>query len=258
MKKALKLALEKEQIEYKCSLKNIDGFEIHLHGDTRDNFDLVDQITKPIFTVHYPLDNCDIPEASKEYDSEYMAKVIALCQKTNAGLVLHAETDNVINNPDVLKFCNVIKESGICLHIENCYRNVGAIQALEFMHYLRQFIGENKVYPLLDSCHLIMSEMSFKYEEFSFSSAIDRYKSSNFKIHLNDCLGSGERETGGIHGTNFHHNLYLLNNILWKLHCLEKEGYKVVLVLEIEEKDYVHVPDALELADNIDRLLATY
>ena len=33
MKKALKCALEKEQIEYKNSLDFIDGYEIHLYGD---------------------------------------------------------------------------------------------------------------------------------------------------------------------------------------------------------------------------------
>ena len=40
MRKALKLALEKEQIEFKNSRKEIDAFEIHLFGDERDDFSL--------------------------------------------------------------------------------------------------------------------------------------------------------------------------------------------------------------------------
>ena len=100
--------------------------------------------------------------------------------------------------------------------------------------------------------------MSFKYDELSFSQAIDKFKSSHFIIHLNDCIGSGEKETGGIHGTNFHNNLYLLNNILWKLFNLENCGFEAKLVLEVDEKDYVRCDNAVELAHNIDRLWKTY
>ena len=71
-------------------------------------------------------------------------------------------------------------------------------------------------------------------------------------MHLNDSIGSGEKETGGVHGTNFSRNSYLLNNILWKIYNYEKEGYNVDCVLEINEQDYVNVPDAMELAKNID------
>lgn len=260
MKKALKCALQEDQISYKNSLNFIDGYEIHLYGDERDNFDLVNSMNKEIFSVHYPLDRCDVMEIAREYKSPYAQKVFALCKKLNVGLVLHAESKyyEIMASKDVDAFCDFIKDNNITLHIENCYRDIGAIESIQIRRYIRARIGLDKVYSLLDTCHLIMSEMSFKYEELSFFEAINRFKSDNYIIHLNDCIGSGEAETGGIHGTNFHNNLYLLNNILWRLFNLEKEGYLAKLVLEINENDFVHVPMAIELAHNIDKLWATY
>lgn len=260
MKKALKCALELDQINYKNTLDNIDGYEIHLYGDERDDFSLVDKMSKPIYSVHYPLDRCDIMEIAQEFRSEYAQKVFALCKKLGVGLVLHAESKyyEVMANKDVDAFCDYIKEAGIIIYVENCYRNIGAIESIQIRKYIRARIGLERVYSLLDTCHLMMSEMSFKYEELSIPQAIDRFKSSHFIIHLNDCIGSGERETGGIHGTNFHNNLYLLNNVLWKLFNLEQANYEAKLVLEVDEKDYIHCPNAMELAENIDKFWKTY
>ena len=260
MRKAFKLALNKEQIAYKNTLSFIDGFEIHLQGDERDNFALIPSISKPIYSIHYPLKRCDVMDVAHEFRSEYAQKVFALCKKLNVGLVIHAESKyyEIMASKEVDAFCDFIKENNIILHIENCYRDIGAIEALQIKKYIRARIGLEKVYSLLDTCHLMMSEMSFKYDELSFSEAINKYKSSNYIIHLNDCIGSGEEETGGIHGTNFHNNLYLLNNILWRLFNLEKEGYQAKLVLECNETDYIHCPNAEELAHNIDRFWSTY
>lgn len=260
MKKALKCALEKEQIEYKNSLDFIDGYEIHLYGDERDNFDLVKDMKKEIFTVHYPLNRCDILEIANDYTTDYAKKVFKLCKDLNVGLVLHAESKyyEIMGSKLVDAFCDYIKDEGIILHVENCYRDIGAIEAIEIRRYIRARIGLDRVYSLLDTCHLMMSEMSFKFEEMSFSEAINRYKSSNFVMHLNDCIGSGEKETGGIHGTNFHYNMYLLNNILWKLFCLERDGYYAKLVLECDEEDFIHNPNAVELAHNIDKFWNSY
>ena len=44
MRKALKLALEPEQISVKNSYPMIDGFEIHLYGDQRDHFELYEML----------------------------------------------------------------------------------------------------------------------------------------------------------------------------------------------------------------------
>lgn len=260
MRKCLKVALEKEQIEAKNKYDIIDAYEIHLYGDNRDHFELWKSLSKPITTIHYPLARCDVAQIAKEFNSEYTKKVIDFVKETGAGLVLHAESPSfdIFNNPDVEAFCRLIKKEGIIIHIENCYRNIGAVEALQIMKYMRNRIDDKQVYPLLDICHLIMSEMSFKYEELSFFQTLDAYKSKRFRIHFNDCLGSGEVETGGVHGTNFSHNQYLLNNVLWKLFNLEHEGYPADLILEVEEKDYIHVPDAIELAKNIDKYWSTY
>jgi len=260
MIKALKCALDKDQIAYKNTLDFIDSYELHLFGDERDDFSLLTSMNKPISSIHYPLDRCDIREIAAEFEGEYAQKVFALCKKLNVGLVLHAESKyyEVMADKNVDRFCDYIKDNNITVFIENCYRNIGAIESIQIRRYIRARIGIDKVFSLLDTCHLMMSEMSFKYDELSFSEAIDKFKSKNFIIHLNDCIGSGEKETGGIHGTNFHNNLYLLNNILWKLYNLEKEGYYAKLVLEVDEKDFVHVPQAVELAHNIDKFWKTY
>ena len=215
---------------------------------------------KDIYSVHYPLKRCDILDVAREFRSEYAQKVFAVCKQLNVGLVVHAESKyyEIMASKDVDAFCDFIKENNITLHIENCYRDIGAIEAIQIRRYIRARVGLDKVYSLLDTCHLMMSEMSFKYDELSFSEAIDKYKSRNFIIHLNDCIGSGEKETGGIHGTNFSHNLYLLNNILWRLYNLENEGYYSKLVLECDEEDFIHNENALALARNIDRLWKTY
>ncbi|MBQ0036030.1 MAG: TIM barrel protein [Firmicutes bacterium] len=260
MRKLLKCALDIDQIKYKNSLDFIDGYELHLYGDERDDFSLLQQMTKPVYTIHYPLDSCDIIEIAKEFKTPYAQSVFELCKRLNVGLVLHAESKyyEVMASKDVDAFCDYIKENNITVYIENCYRNIGAIEAIQIRRYIRARIGLEKVFSLLDTCHLMMSEMSFKYDELSFAEAIEKFKSSNFVIHLNDCIGSGEKETGGIHGTNFHNNLYLLNNVLWKLYTLEKDGYYAKLVLECDEQDYVHCPNAVELAHNIDKFWKTY
>lgn len=254
MRKALKIALEKEQIEVKNSYDIIDGYEIHLYGDQRDNFELYHLLNKPVFTVHYPLKRCDLVQIAKERNTKYCRKVLDFCKEIGAGLVVHAESHSfdVFNNPDVEAFCKLVKEKGVILHVENCYLHIGAKEGLNITKYLQNRIAEDQVYPLLDTCHLMMSSMSFKYEEESFFQTMDNYKSRRFIMHLNDCIGSGEKETGGTHGTNFSNNSYLLNNILWKIYNYEKEGYQIDCVLEIEEQDYINVPNAMELAKNID------
>ena len=76
MRKAFKLALNKEQIAYKNTLSFIDGFEIHLQGDERDNFALVPSISKPIYSVHYPLNRCDVMDVAHEFRSEYAKRYL--------------------------------------------------------------------------------------------------------------------------------------------------------------------------------------
>ena len=254
MRKLMKLALEEEQIKTKSQYSRFDGYEIHLYGNLKDDFSLSHIISKPIITVHYPIARCDVNDVVNEFETEYAQKVYAFCKKVDAGLVIHAETgvDRLVTNPHLEKFCKFIREQGIRLHVENCYRNIGAIQGLKLAKFLQKQIGEDLVFPLLDTCHLIMSEMSFKFEEMSFFKTIEAYASDNYVIHLNDCIGSGEKETGGIHGTNFYANRYLLGNILWKLHELEDQGTHVDLVLEVDEFDYVYPSNADILAKNVD------
>ena len=259
MRKILKLALEDEQITVKSRYFRFDGYEIHLYGNEKDHFELAETLDKPIVTVHYPMDSCDVYDFANEFRSDYAQKVFRLCLDHNAGLVLHAETglDRLMTNANVADFCRFIRENGITLHIENCYRNVGAVEGLRITEYLRKNISEDLVYPLLDTCHLMMSEMSFKYPEMSFYQTMDAYTSENFKIHLNDCIGSGEKETGGIHGTNFYANQYLLTNILWKLHSILETGIDIDLILEVDEVDYIYPTNADILAKNINKIWAS-
>ncbi|MBO4218842.1 MAG: TIM barrel protein [Erysipelotrichaceae bacterium] len=254
MRKVMKLALESRQIRIKQLYDRFDGYEIHLYGDSRDDFDLADHLDKPIITVHYPIERCDIYDVCSEFGSEYARKVFDLCVRHQAGLVVHAETglQRLQSHPDLQDFCRCLRELGVILHVENCYRFVGAIESLDVAYYLRELIGQDRVYPLLDTCHLMMSEMSFRFEEMSFFKTIEAYASENFKIHLNDCIGSGEWETGGTHGTNFYANQYLLRNILWMVHELEKKGLSIDLILEVDEDDYAYPTNAHQLAGNVE------
>ena len=122
MRKVMKLALEEEQIRIKSHYDLFDGYEIHLYGNQKDHFELADQLTKPIVTVHYPIDRCDIYDVCNEYQSDYARKVFDLCKKAKAGLVVHAETglQRLISNPNLDGFCNFIAKEGIVLHVENC------------------------------------------------------------------------------------------------------------------------------------------
>ena len=72
MRKALKLALEPEQISVKNSYPMIDGFEIHLYGDQRDHFELYEMLEKPVFTIHYPLNKCDVVQISHDFKNGYV------------------------------------------------------------------------------------------------------------------------------------------------------------------------------------------
>lgn len=258
MRKFMKLALDREQIQIKSQYGRFDGYEIHLYGDERDHFELTDSIKKPIITVHYPIQRCDVYDVASEFDTPYAKKVYELCDQTGADLVVHAEhgVDHLSTCPRLREFCDFIRQRGTILHVENCYRYCGAVEALEVVRYLKALIGFDRVYPLLDTCHLIMSEMSFKFEEHSFFHTIDHYTSPHYIIHLNDCIGSGETETGGIHGTNFYANQYLLSNILWKLYGILQTGVQVDLVLEVTEVDYDYPTNADILAKNIDQLWA--
>ncbi len=253
MRKLMKLALESRQIRIKCLYDLFDGYEIHLYGDERDCFELAETLNKPIVTVHYPIERCDVYDLVSEFDSEYALKVYDLCRRHRAGLVIHAETglERLQTHPRLEAFLDFIRKQDIILHVENCYRSVGAIECLKVNSFLGERIGPNRVYPLLDTCHLMMSEMSFRFEEMSFFKTIAAYASDNFKIHLNDCIGSGEWETGGTHGTNFYANQYLLRNILWMVHELEKKGLSIDLILEVDEEDYIYPTNAHQLAKNI-------
>lgn len=257
MKKVMKIALEKEQIQIKNQYTRFDGYEIHLHGNEKDDFSLYELLNKPVYTVHYPISRCDVFDVVSEIKTPYFNKVIDLCKKTGGALVVHGETDlnRLLTNSKLDKFIDIIKQQDVTLYVENCYRNVGAIEGLNICNYLKERIGDDKVYPLLDTCHLIMSSMSFKFAENSFYQTMDNYYSDHFVIHLNDCIGSGEKETGGIHGTNFYANQYLLSNILWKLHVMTKQNpnLDLKLVLEVDEVDYNYPTNADILAKNIDK-----
>ncbi|MBP3890715.1 MAG: hypothetical protein J6D29_00935 [Solobacterium sp.] len=256
MRKLMKLALEDEQIRIKSQYHRFDGYEIHLYGDERDHFELLGTIEKPIRTFHYPIERCDVYDVVNEFETPYAQKVFEVCKENKAGLVVHTETNlnRLKTNHKVDDFCEFIKKEGITLHVENCYRNCGSVESLRVCNYLKEQIGQDLVFPLLDTCHLMMSEMSFKFEEMSFFHTIDAYKSENFIIHLNDCIGSGEKETGGIHGTNFYANQYLLWNILWNLKELVDSGYEIDLVLEVDEVDYNYPTNADILAKTINRM----
>ena len=257
MKKIVKLALEEEQIAVKSLYKRFDGYEIHTYGDERDHFELAATLNKPIFTVHYPIKESDVYDVCNSFDSEHSHKIYDLCERCHAGLVIHAETtlSHLMENPNLNAFIDYMKKRSFIIHVENCYRNCGAIEGLKVCHYLQSQLGNDRVFPLLDTCHLMMSEMSFKFEEMSFFQTLEAYGSRNFKIHLSDCIGSGEIETGGTHGTNFYANQYLLSNILWKLRDMEiKNGIVPDLILEVDEVDYVYPTNADMLAKNIDKL----
>lgn len=257
MKKLVKLALEEPQIEIKSLYKRFDGYEIHTYGDERDHFELAEQLNKPIYTVHYPIADSDIYDVCSHFRDEHIQKIFDLCERHHAGLVVHAETPlaRLLNHPQLEEFARHVAQRSLILHVENCYRNCGAIEGLKVCNHLKKLIGEDRVFPLLDTCHLMMSEMSFKFEEMSFFQTMDAYGSSNFKIHLSDCIGSGEVETGGTHGTNFYANQYLLSNILWKLRDMNvKEGIIADLILEVDEVDYIYPTNADVLAKNIDRM----
>lgn len=110
MRKALKVALEVEQIAAKNKYDIIDAYEIHLYGDERDNFSLYHLLNKPVLTVHYPLKDVIL---SKWPEKEILntLKVVDFCKEINAGLVIHADSPSfdVFNNPDVEAFCKIIR-----------------------------------------------------------------------------------------------------------------------------------------------------
>jgi len=257
MRKLMKLSLEEEQIKIKSLYDRFDGYEIFLYGDQRDHFELINTINKPIISIHYPIDDCDVFDVVSAYKTPYAKQVFEACIKTNAILVLHAETglERLLTHPKLDGFCEYIKKNNIQVKIENCYRYVGAIEGLKITKYLQNKISNTQVTPLLDTCHLIMSGMSFKFKENSFYETIDNYYSNHYIIHLNDCIGSGENESGGKHGTNFYANQYLLSNILWKLHEMQKEkpDMQLDLVLEVSEVDHIYPTNADILAKNIDK-----
>lgn len=257
MRKIMKLGLDAEQVHVRELYNRFDGYELHLYGDDRDDFSLVPTLKKPIVTVHYPIDDADVYDVVSQFKEERIQKIFDLCEQQNAGLVIHSETilTRLLTHPQLEEFIEHMRGRKIILHVENCYRHCGAIEGLRMWKYLSDQIGDNRVYPLLDTCHLIMSEMSFKFEEMSFFQTLDAYASENFKIHLSDCIGSGEVETGGIHGTNFYANQYLLSNILWKIRDLQTNiGVTPDLILEVDEVDYVYPTNADILAKNIDRI----
>ncbi len=254
MRKCMKCALEKEQIIEKNSYTDIDGYEIHLYGDSRDDFSLASLMTKPIVTVHYPLDRCNILQIAKEQNDEYANKVFQFCRDYHAGLVLHVESSakEIINQPEIIRLCGHLKIYDIKVYVENFYKSAGIKDALAVYNYIRPLIGEKSVFPLLDICHMMISQMDLTRDELSFAESLNAFQSDSFKIHLSDCVGSGEWETGGIHGDNFKTNRYFLENILTKLMEMEKNGCFCDCILEVDESDYIHNPNAHNLAVRID------
>lgn len=77
--------------------------------------------------------------------------------------------------------------------------------------------------------------------------ALEMYNSHRFLIHFNNAIGSGKEETGGKHSFNFSNDLELLDRLL-----LELKVYSPILILEQNETDYVHRPQARWLNDYIE------
>ncbi len=257
MHKAFKIALEKNQIDIKNNFNKVDSYEIHLYGNDNDHFELYNTLTKTIRTVHYPLNRSDIIQVAKECETEYFDKVIDLCKKTKAILVTHADNplSEVMDNPLVDKLCSKLMENDITIYVENGYKDVSCKEAYLVYKYMVSKLDYNHCFPLLDICHLCISQQSFEYADYDFKTALDLFSSSRFSIHLSDAIGSGEWQTGGVHGSNFQTNQALLKNILNYVKKLEESRGEVNLVLEVEEEDFSNPINAIKLANNIDDIL---
>lgn len=256
MKTYMKIALVEKQFFSKIKIKGFDGYEIQLLGDGKDDFSLIDKINLPVITVHYPMHMCDLTVLSKEMSSDYLNKCFEICRKLNAGLILHADAslEDLSSNSDFNHLCHALSKQKISIHIENS-SIVNSNEAVRICNYINNLTSLSFAFPLLDTGHSLIAAQKASLRERNIFTLVKNFASKNYKIHFSDIIGSGIKETGGVHGNNFAQNEPFMKELLNEFNELY---IKPSLIIEVEEDDYCNPINAIELNKKIKNYLTKH
>ena len=241
----MKLALVENQLLSKIQVEGFDGYEIQLLGEGIDDFNLIEKINRPVITVHYPMDMCDLTVMSNAGETKYLNKCFEICRKLNAGLVVHADKvlEELLGDIKFKNFCYVLSKQNICIHVENP-STINSNEAVRICEYINELTCSNFAYPLLDTGHAMIAAQVAALRERNIFVLVQNFASKNYKIHFSDIIGSGLVETGGVHGNNFSMNEPFMKELLNEF---KKLYFVPDLILEVEEDDYCNPVNAIEL-----------
>lgn len=253
MKTYMKIALVEKQFFSKIKIDGFDGYEIQLLGEDKDDFSLIEKINLPVITVHYPMHMCELTCLSKVGESKYLNKCFEICRRLNAGLILHADVplEDLMHNSDFNHLCYILSKQNIPIHIENP-STINSYEAVKICRYINELTMSNFAVPLLDIGHSLIAAQKSSLREKNVFILIQNFTSKNYKIHLSDIVGSGIKETGGIHGNNFNQNEPFLKELLNEF---DELYIKPDLILEVEENDYCNPVNAIELNKKVKEYL---
>lgn len=265
LNKILKVSLLKDQVENKTKIEIFDGYEIHLLGNGRDDFSLLEELKeKPIKTFHYPVTQCRLGKFKIGENKEYMLQILDACEKYCSGLILHCgdgwdevdPRDNELvltkNNKDLFWLIGEMRARNIPLFIENA-SSVSCKDVLNIINHLMITHDYFRIYPLLDICHYQIAAGRLHSVEYNLAETLKLFESENMKIHFCDSVGCGKYVFGGIHGSNFKYNQPLMKEILGYLKKFEND---IDLILEVDEDNYNIPKNAMWLAAKIDEYLS--
>ena len=256
---ARKCALEKKRIEL-INKEGVEYVEIQLLSPD-DDLSLIDLFKAKISSIHLPLPPyCDlsliadyIEKKDKNYD--FVMRVIEKCRQYNCGMVVHANVplETLYQEKKCDRLIEFIKDSEITWHIENVTQDDipngdSCIKApLHICNYFNKCIKKEVCFPLLDICHFLMIQDDFNRTlSLNLHETLRLYNSKKYYIHLNDRIGCGVSSCGGVHGSNFHYDIPLLEKILKTV-----KFYNPMLILEVYESDYYVAANAKELHNKI-------
>lgn len=256
IKTVFKTGMDIEQILAKNAIPDVDGYEIQMRN-SESGMHLISLLDKKLYAIHTPFDKCDLSQWMNREGDTFFDDLMSICKKEKCGLVIHDDLSfgDYITHPKRRDFESFLAKYNVPIHLENCTTyELSFLEVPSIANYINAQLEKDIVYPLLDVCHYLILANDIEFDGPNLSKTLEIFNSEKVYIHLCDIVGSGKRNLGGLHGTNFHYNSRLLYQILDKLEELHPNK-DVILVLEVGEENYNTPMSAIELNMRIKQYL---
>ena len=255
-KKHLKVSLFKDQIDCINGVKSlIDGVEVQLLRFT-DDLSLLALLEVPIYSIHYyikgkTVNPCEIRYilSTKEEVNRFKS-IVEVAKIYKSAITIHIDAEMKDWNKEFYKdFLESIKDSGVPILLENI-TTVKNSQALikkipGICTELNKQLGGEHCFPLLDTCHAMITVNSTIDPDATMLDYIKMFYSNKQAFHLSEAVSDG---IGDQHGINFKRNKKYLFLILDGIKSVNPDSN---IVIEVLDKNHCTKGESLELLSYI-------